>query len=399
MKVGLLSVFNYGSNIGGIENHIYFISNELKKLGNELIIFQPIEKEKYTEKERYIDGIKIVFISIEALGLFKILSKFNGSKTIGFLTAFLNKAKYIFHYKKIAQEILKYNVDIVHQHDFISNIFTTKYLARIGVKVALTNHTGEYLFFKKSFFGRLLLKFFLKHYVFIVGPSKELTPFQYNKNSYTIYNGVDLDIFCQFSNVEKIRLRKSHGFDQNDIIIFCPRRWAPTKGVIYLIESILKNKYSNNYKFLFAGSDYDGYPLYKKQINQMIENSVSDAKNSIKKLGNLSIDKMCEMYNISDIVVIPSLMEAVSLSAIEAMATGTPVISADVGGMPELIIDGENGLLIRAESEKEIYAALMKLANLDLYNKIKINSLDTANKFSWKSIAMQTNKLYVKYVI
>ena len=131
----------------------------------------------------------------------------------------------------------------------------------------------------------------------------------------------------------------------------------------------------------------------------MIENSVSDAKNSIKKLGNLSIDKMCEMYNISDVVVIPSLMEAVSLSAIEAMATGTPVISTDVGGMPELIIDGENGLLIRAESEKEIYTALMKLANLDLYNKIKMNSLDTANKFSWKSIAMQTNKLYVKYVI
>jgi len=392
MKICFLSVFNFGSNIGGVENHIFFLSNELKKLGNEIIIFQPIEEEKYLEEIKFYNQIKVIYIPVKTPAIVKYLSKFNGNKLIGFFTAFLNKAKYILEYKRIANKILEYNCDIVHQHDFISNIFTTKYLNKRKVKTVLTNHTGEYLFFQKNFFGRLLLKYFLSHYKFIIGPSKELTPIKYNKNSYTIYNGVNLEIFYELSKERKEFIREKYHISPDDFVILCPRRWAPTKGVIYLVESIVNYDYPENFKFLFAGSNYDGYPKYANKINQIIQKS--EKKNQIIKLGNLSIEEMQEVYNIADIVIIPSLMEAVSLSAVEAMATGTPVISTNVGGMPELIENEVNGLLINPKSSKEIYEAIMKLTDKKLYEFIRNNSLHTAKNFSWAFIAKKTNNLY-----
>ncbi len=392
MRIGYLSVFNYGSNIGGVENHIYFMSKELIKLGHELLIFQPVEIEKYITNSKTFDNIKVIYIPVNTPKFIQYLSKYNGNKIIGFFTAFINKAKYIKAYKEIANTILEYNCDVIHQHDFISNIFTTKYLNKKGIKVVLTNHTGEYLFFQKNFVGRALLSFFLNHYNFIIGPSRELTPLAYNKNSHTIYNGVDLSIFYEVRNEEKSILKSKYNTSNNDFIILCPRRWAPTKGLIYLIKSIIENDYPENFKFLFAGSDYDGYLKYSDEINLMIERS--NKKNQIIKLGNLNIQEMQEAYNIADIVIIPSLMEAVSLSAVEAMATGTPVISTNVGGMPELIKNEVNGLLINPKSSSEIYSAIMKLTNDKLYKEIYIASLQTAKEFSWSSIANKTHQLY-----
>lgn len=396
MKIGFLSVFNFGTNIGGLENHIYFISNELQKKGNEIIIFQPIEKDKYKVSEKMYGDIKVVFIPIQSPQIISYISRFNGNKLIGFFTAFLNKAKYLISHKKIASKVLSYDCDIIHQHDFISNIFTTKYLTKKGAKCAITNHTGEYLFFQKSILGRLLLKYLLKHYQFIIGPSKELTPTAYNENSYTIYNGVDFDVFYELEMSEKNEIRKKMNLKEEDFLILCPRRWAPTKGVVYLVESILNNSYPKNYKFLFAGSDYDGYPKYSEKINIMIENS--DKKNQIIKLGNLNIQEMQEVNNIADVVVIPSLMEAVSLSAVEAMATGTPVISTNVGGMPELIKNEDNGLLINPKSGNEIYNAIMKLSQKERYSLIYKRGIETAKDFSWETIASKTNELYSKTI-
>ncbi|GAB4186234.1 MAG: glycosyltransferase family 4 protein [Calditrichia bacterium] len=392
MKIGFLSVFYFGSTIGGVENHIYFMTQELKNAGNDVIIFQPIEKGKIKQKEIEKEGIKIVYIPIQTPGLIRYLNKFNGSRMIGFLTAFINKAKYIFSYRKIAKTIMGYNCDIIHQHDFISNLFTTKYLSKKGIPCFLTNHTGEYLFFIKSKLGKFLLKKMLSHYKAIIGPSKELTPHEYHQNSITIYNGVNSQVFYEMPEENKLNIRHEYGFSPEDILVFCPRRWAPTKGIIYLIQSVISYDFPIRYKFLFAGSDYDGYPGYVEKIEELLSNSSKQSQ--IIRLGNLEVEEMNKMYNISDLVIIPSLMEAVSLAALEAMATGTPVISTNVGGMPELIKHKINGYLINPESPREIYDAIMAFQEDQFYREIKSSSLETAKNFSWKSIAVQTYQLY-----
>lgn len=392
MKIGFLSVFNYGSNIGGIENHIYFMVNEFVSLGHEVVIFQPVLSDSNKVETVVKDGLKIIKIPIPDSSFLSFFNRFNGAGSFGFLTAFFNKAKYFLYRKKIARIILKYNVDIIHQHDFISNIFTSKLLAKNNVKTVLTNHTGEYLFLSKTYIGRLFLKYCLQHFSFVIGPSGELTP-DFVRNKVTIHNGVDPKRFYIVSDMEKEDIRRKYGLKCSDYIVVCPRRWAPTKGVIYLIESIVKYDYPENYKFLFAGSDYDGFPKYKERINDLI---LSSGKKNIIKLGNLNIEQMNEIYNISDLVVIPSLMEAVSLSAVEAMATGTPVISTDVGGMPELIKSGTNGMLVAPKNSAALHDAIIKFSDLEFYEKIRNSSIVTALDYTWHQKAVETLKVYDK---
>nr|WP_314529095.1 glycosyltransferase family 4 protein [uncultured Pseudomonas sp.] len=394
MKIGFLSVFNYGSSIGGVENHIYFISQELSALGHKIIIFQPYESSTDVQPVVSEDkDVTIVKIPLKPNSLAKFLNRYNGAGSLGFLTGFLNKAKYLIHHKKIANIIESYNCDIVHQHDFISNVLTTKLLNKRGTPCILTNHTGEYLFFKKSYFGRILLKFILSHYRAVIGPSKELTPTEHF-NSTTIYNGADLSVFKSAPLINNEPTLARLQLKKEDFIVLCPRRWAPTKGVLYLIESIVSNNYDKNIQFLFAGSDYDGYEKYRSKLMSMLDNS--NCKANIKLLGNLSIKDMVEAYNIADVVIIPSLMEAVSLSAIEAMCCGAVVISTNVGGMPELINHRKNGILIEPKSPHAIHESISLLYNdRTMLRNIQKNGFSTALNFTWTSIASKTQAIYM----
>ncbi|MEM7818347.1 MAG: glycosyltransferase family 4 protein, partial [Candidatus Aenigmatarchaeota archaeon] len=229
MKIVFLSAFTFSNNIGGIESHIYFMAKALQKRGHEITIVQPIDSPDTEIKCQVEDNITIQFIPTKTPGLIRFLNQYNGVKLVGFVTAFLNKAKYFLYRKKIAQVVKRIAPDIVHQHDFISNIFTTKLLAK-EFSCILTNHTGEYLFFQKSLIGRFLLKYLLRHYKYIIGPSTELTPFKYNKNSVTIHNGVDLSLFNV--NNDRLELRLKYGIQPNRFVVLCPRRWAPTKGIL-----------------------------------------------------------------------------------------------------------------------------------------------------------------------
>ena len=62
-----------------------------------------------------------------------------------------------------------------------------------------------------------------------------------------------------------------------------------------------------------------------------------------------------------DIFVLPSHSEGVSLALLEAMAAGLPVIATAVGGLPEVVTDGENGLLIPPKDPEALAAALARL--------------------------------------
>jgi glycosyltransferase involved in cell wall biosynthesis len=62
-----------------------------------------------------------------------------------------------------------------------------------------------------------------------------------------------------------------------------------------------------------------------------------------------------------DIFVLPSLHEALPIAALEAMATGLPVIATSVGGTPEVVRDGESGLLVPASDEEGLYEAIIRM--------------------------------------
>ncbi len=100
----------------------------------------------------------------------------------------------------------------------------------------------------------------------------------------------------------------------------------------------------------------------------------------------------------SDIVAIPSLMEAISLSALEGMACGKIIIGTNVGGFPQIIKNTENGFLVEPEDEEKL-AQIIKDVSSGVYNNIKI--CEKARefvevKYSWSFICSNTIDIYDK---
>jgi glycosyltransferase involved in cell wall biosynthesis len=95
------------------------------------------------------------------------------------------------------------------------------------------------------------------------------------------------------------------------------------------------------------------------------------------------------------VFVLPSLSESFGLSILEAMRAGVPVIATRVGGIPEIIQSGRNGLLVSPGNPKELAAAITRLANDQaLQKKFVREGYETLKRFSAKKMVENTEKLY-----
>ncbi|MBC8645241.1 glycosyltransferase family 4 protein [Flavobacterium lindanitolerans] len=123
------------------------------------------------------------------------------------------------------------------------------------------------------------------------------------------------------------------------------QKMGPNKGVLYLAKALnlLSDDIKQKSVFLFAGNDAEDFPIYRKQVQAELDQSVGV---DFRLYGNVDHDGLIPLINISDIGVIPSLMEGMSLFSIELISCGIPVLATDVGGLPEIIKTNENGWLV-----------------------------------------------------
>ncbi len=391
-KIVFITEDIFGDSVGGVEQHIFNISKELSLSGFDITIIalQASNQDKRIEKVINIDACSIKLINIKKKNLFydlikKLESKFTGN--LGFLAALLGKLLPNIHFKTLIKEVKKLKPDIVHQHDYLANIIASKKLSKI-YPIVFTNHTGQYLFLEKTIIGRMIQKQLISHYKTIIGPSRELTP--NNNNSIFIPNGVDTNLF----NGERY-IKYS-----NKIVFICPRRWAPTKGIKFLAEAIvaLPENIRDKCIFLFAGSDSNDYPKYAEEVEKILQSTSSDC---CKLLGNLNQNQLKDAFLHSDVVIIPSLMEATSLAAMEGMSCGLPVLSTNVGGMPDVVINKDLGWLVEPKNPIPIKDVIIDIANKK-YNLEKMGSLSKAfvnQNRSWEEIAKRVKNIYVDILI
>lgn len=122
-----------------------------------------------------------------------------------------------------------------------------------------------------------------------------------------------------------------------------------------------------------------------------------DLDRSVTFLGFISDDDLVRWYNRAQVVVIPSVFEGFGLTAIEALACGTPVIATRTAGLQEIIRDGENGRLVRyGDVEGLADAVTATLRNLDAAKRMAERSAaEVRNKYDWDSIAMELRGIYM----
>jgi len=164
-------------------------------------------------------------------------------------------------------------------------------------------------------------------------------------------NGVDTEIFQPLAPT----LPENR---TNRIVV--PRRLFPKNGVEYLIRAVpevLARCDGRPIEFMIVG---DG-PEAARLEALSVELGVAD---SIQFLGSRPNDEMPGLLSSAAIAVIPSLMEATSVAALEAMACGLPVVASNVGGLPE-IVDGEVGALSVPGDPSSLADAISELLGRD----------------------------------
>jgi colanic acid/amylovoran biosynthesis glycosyltransferase len=150
--------------------------------------------------------------------------------------------------------------------------------------------------------------------------------------------------------------------------LLCVARLSYEKGLSFLIEAVqLMKQRGSDIRLVLAGDGPDRGALEALVRELGVEDRV-------KFLGFQTDTQVREVLTASDVFVLPSYVEGVPVSAMEAMAVGVPVVATNVGGTSELISDGHSGLLIRPSDAESICVAVMKLeTNPKLAQSISTN--------------------------
>jgi N-acetyl-alpha-D-glucosaminyl L-malate synthase BshA len=108
------------------------------------------------------------------------------------------------------------------------------------------------------------------------------------------------------------------------------------------------------------------------------------------------IDNVAPLLASADLFLLPSTSESFGLSALEALASGVPVIGSDAGGMPEVVRNGETGMLLKVgDIEGMAEAALSILRDRDRWQKMsELGAADARARFSLDAIVSQYEQLY-----
>jgi glycosyltransferase involved in cell wall biosynthesis len=110
----------------------------------------------------------------------------------------------------------------------------------------------------------------------------------------------------------------------------------------------------------------------------------------------VAAESMQELYAEHDVFLFPSLMEGLPLVLLEAMATGMPVITTETCGMPDVVENNYNGLLIPPANATAIEEGILRLAgSFELREKLGVAARETMKRYTWERAARQLEALYL----
>jgi glycosyltransferase involved in cell wall biosynthesis len=216
---------------------------------------------------------------------------------------------------------------------------------------------------------------------------------------HVIPNSVDTDLFKSIRRdvalpmVNEVLIKKGlNPISDNDSVILFVGRLDPGKGLHLLLRGVAKMQFKR-WRLLVVGSGSSIYERFVKNLS--VKLGLTD---KVLLTGRVQHSHLPYLYSIAQVYVLPSVFEGLPATILEAMACGTPVIATKVGGIPEVISDGYNGMVLRSASEGEISRTVENvLTDSGLRTRLSQEALKTVReKFSWTKSADKYIKLLRK---
>jgi N-acetyl-alpha-D-glucosaminyl L-malate synthase BshA len=206
----------------------------------------------------------------------------------------------------------------------------------------------------------------------------------------------DIEVIYNFVDVARFNKQPIPGFKHffapgNEHIIIHASNFRKVKRVDDVIKTFLLIRKQIPAKLLMIG-DGPERPHIESAARQC--NDCGD----IRFLGKQ--EQMEEILPVADLFLLPSEYESFGLAALEAMASGVPVISTNAGGLPEININGYSGFMSQVgDVDGMAKNAVHILSNPDVLESFKQNALNQAKKFDMQNIVPQYEKLYNKLIL
>lgn len=380
MKIGFFTDYAYPGGFG-VEFAIEAYKSGLEKLGHQVFIYAPYDKE-----------IKDTNPNIFRFRAVKIQKN--------------PKMFFNFPFLSIGhswEEVANFKLDIVHTQSPFTLGLLAKHIARKQkVPFICTHHTDLPTWIKENMKSKKILprlaewwveKFSNQTDAVIAISSKVKMAFEQMKVKKPIYvlpNCVDLKLFYK-DKLGAAGLRKKYNITSEAKVLIYVGRLSREKNLIFLLQALAEILKERKDIFLFlVGSGYQMDEL-KKLAGDF------DVLEHIRFAGFVPHDKVASYYNASDVFVMSSLSEIMPLTVLEAMACGLPAVVLDEAAFYDTIFDGENGFRVKEQQPKSFAKKVLELlSNHDLYYKFSTNAEKIVQSFSQDNLTKKLIEIYQK---
>jgi glycosyltransferase involved in cell wall biosynthesis len=371
---------------GGIEAHIMNFAERLTQMGhNVLFLTGSIPGAKKTYKR---NGIR--FKRVDWLGL--ISKAWNQYK--------LTTRRQLLFLLITLRELIKLKqnrFDIVHGHIYTSGLLAYLFGKIKKIPSVNTIH-GSYFDvwniieknpIKAKFFKimeKLLVTFLARHCTYQIHTDtafakKAIHWTRKQKKIKIILNGVDITLFSP--NKDSIQ-----GLKDSRPLIMTVRRLVKKNGVEFLLKAVPLVLKTKDVKIIVVGDGPEREELLKLTSKLNLSNNVTF-------IGGIPNFRVPNYLSAADIIVVPSIVEASSISVLEAMAMEKPIIASDIPGIKD-VIDCSNCYLVPTKSPIKIAEAILRMLDNPLQSKKlgKNTRKIIEERHSWIIVAKRIERLY-----
>lgn len=364
-KIAVLYV-NYSMEMGGIETLIYELTQNINRQ-----IYKP-----------------------EVLVLFKggVLEKSLIDKGIPFHCIEKGKGFRWFVVARLSRIIDERRIKIIHTNNYDTWLYGVLAAKKNG-KVMHVHTQHSNLVSKKKKYVESLLGRFTNEVVAVSAYVKDSLKEYWSKRKpiHVIHNGIDVHRFCPNTNIRS-KTRNEYGISDDIFLLGIVARLVPVKDhkTLFKAFSLLSSKINNISLFVIG----DG--VLRSELEE--ESANMGLKNKITFLGERQ-----DIYAILpaiDSFVLSSVSEGLSVTLLEAMSTGLPIVATNVGGNTEIVEDGYNGFLVPSKNHEALSKAIEKLyLNRDLHKQMATNARKKAiDHFSLDKWIDSYERLYSMYI-
>lgn len=309
--------------------------------------------------------------------------------------------RYLFEFKRVLRTFQPHIVHLPiasNRPATVRDALFSKAAAVSGARIVMHNHSG--LFDQRYNGAGPLWKRYVRTHLGRASAMICLTPYwkeffdslELPIRTEVIYNPVSPDFIHALDQVRAAGARNERQEAKQVHILYVGAICEP-KGVPELLLACeeLMERVPGAILTLVGGPQYPGHYERIQALYQTLKHA-----DRMRFVGPLFGEDLARAYADADVFVLPSHSEGLPMVLLEAMAAGLPIVSTAVGGIPDVIAEGRNGLLVPPRDGKALLGALERIVESgDLRARMgEVNECDAREKYSAEAFAAACDELY-----